>query len=258
MKINRAGYRSKHSAEFCIDRPHGSGDCIFLVIRSRAWFMIDGEKTECEPDSFIIYEKDVPQLYGALGEEYENDWIHFDADEDDIALFERLEITRNRPIRLASTRALSEIIRHICDEMNSGGKYKLDKANLLSKMLWYELHELSFLEKNTETKAYYESFKSIRNDIYRSPECDHKIDSLARSVYMSRSYFQHLYAKFFGVSVTKDVIESKIAHAKHLLSSTDEKIGAIAKRCGYKSDVHFMRQFKKTTGITPSQFRSTY
>ena len=32
-------------------------------------------------------------------------------------------------------------------------------------------------------------------------------------------------------------------------------ITEISTKCGYKSEFHFMRQFKKETGLTPTEFR---
>ena len=32
-------------------------------------------------------------------------------------------------------------------------------------------------------------------------------------------------------------------------------IASVAALCGYENQLHFMRQFKKFTGLTPSQYR---
>lgn len=72
---------------------------------------------------------------------------------------------------------------------------------------------------------------------------------------MSRSSFQHLYKELFGISAITDVILSRIDHAKYLLSTTDIPIKKISEMCGYNNDIHFMRQFKKVTEITPTKYR---
>ena len=53
-----------------------------------------------------------------------------------------------------------------------------------------------------------------------------------------------------------EVINSRLEHAKFMLTSTDVPINQIAEMCGYKSDIHFMRQFKSRMGMTPTEFRS--
>lgn len=49
-----------------------------------------------------------------------------------------------------------------------------------------------------------------------------------------------------------DVIESRI---KELLIESDLQVGEISSLCGYQNDVHFIRQFKKLTTLTPTEYR---
>ena len=46
-------------------------------------------------------------------------------------------------------------------------------------------------------------------------------------------------------------------YAKHLLSATKMTVCEISSACGYNSDVHFMRLFKKTVGISPLEYRKS-
>ena len=53
----------------------------------------------------------------------------------------------------------------------------------------------------------------------------------------------------------------RIEHAKYILTTTDLTLEQIAEICGYSNEVHFYRQFKQITGLTPSKYRkkeSTY
>lgn len=40
-----------------------------------------------------------------------------------------------------------------------------------------------------------------------------------------------------------------------LLDHTDLTIEQLTELCGYRSEVHFYRQFKAVTGCTPAQYR---
>jgi AraC-like DNA-binding protein len=51
------------------------------------------------------------------------------------------------------------------------------------------------------------------------------------------------------------VASRRIAKAKQLLQRVDLTIATVALRVGYNDVNDFIRQFKKLTGKTPSQFR---
>ena len=43
--------------------------------------------------------------------------------------------------------------------------------------------------------------------------------------------------------------------AKRLLEETDKRIIEISNLIGYENEKHFMRIFKNTTGVSPTEFR---
>jgi AraC family transcriptional regulator of arabinose operon len=102
---------------------------------------------------------------------------------------------------------------------------------------------------------HYSALIELRAKIYRNPQLKWNVDTMAADVNMSRSYFQHIYRVFFGVSCIADVINGKIEKAKEILSETSCTVSQVAAMCGYENEEHFMRQFKKTVGVTPTRFR---
>ena len=70
-------------------------------------------------------------------------------------------------------------------------------------------------------------------------------EDFADTLGISKSYFQHLYKEFFGVSFQQDYIQMRIAYAQDLLETSDMPMEQIAEICGYTNEVHFYRQFKK-------------
>lgn len=58
-----------------------------------------------------------------------------------------------------------------------------------------------------------------------------------------------------GVSPIQYLINKRIAHAKHLLSTSDMPIAKIATECGYDDPVYFSQVFKRITGYSPTEYR---
>ena len=102
----------------------------------------------------------------------------------------------------------------------------------------------------------YDVMFHMRNLIYGEPEKNYDVNTLAEGAVMSRSGFQHLYKKIFGVSVIEDVVESRIIRAKNLLRATNLSVKEIGEKSGYTNAYSFMRQFKERVGMTPTQYRN--
>lgn len=114
--------------------------------------------------------------------------------------------------------------------------------------------EQNRLEDNKRI-TYLNSLLELRKQIYKDPQKRWTVDLMSQTMLLSRAYFQRLYKKNFGVSAMADVITARIALAKQLLTSERRSIAEIAAACGYDSEIYFMQQFKKETGMTPTQFR---
>ncbi len=114
--------------------------------------------------------------------------------------------------------------------------------------------EQNRLEDNKRI-TYLNSLMELRKQIYKDPQKRWTVDLMSQTMLLSRAYFQRLYKKNFGVSAMADVITARIALAKQLLTTERRSIAEIAAACGYDSEIYFMQQFKKETGMTPTQFR---
>lgn len=102
---------------------------------------------------------------------------------------------------------------------------------------------------------HYMELLMLRKQIYAQPDRKWNIDEMCSQVYLSRTYFQTIYHRFFGVSCKQDVTDSKMLCAKRLLRTTDAPIAEIAEQCAYDNVTSFLRRFKQCTGTSPDQFR---
>lgn len=84
------------------------------------------------------------------------------------------------------------------------------------------------------------------------------VPHLAKICSISEAYLKKLFAKKFGVSPAKYIIQLKINHACDLLRSEQYSITQASVFCGYDNVYYFSRQFKEYMGITPTQFVKKY
>lgn len=85
---------------------------------------------------------------------------------------------------------------------------------------------------------------------------DLSVQSAAKLVNMSESYFSHLFKNETGVSFVNYVNKIRVERAETLLRETDEKINEIALEVGIDNANYFSILFKKVTGKSPNEYRS--
>jgi AraC-like DNA-binding protein len=81
------------------------------------------------------------------------------------------------------------------------------------------------------------------------------IDTLAQAVSLSRFHFIKKYKALTGTTPINHFIHLKIERACHLLDVTSKGVNEVAWALGYEDAYYFSRIFKKTMGISPSQYR---
>ena len=72
---------------------------------------------------------------------------------------------------------------------------------------------------------------------------------------MNYSLFSYEFKQCTGKNFVNYLKELRIAEAKRLLATTDEKVIDISQQVGYDNEKHFMKIFKSICGVSPSEYR---
>ncbi|HHW22407.1 MAG TPA: response regulator [Clostridiaceae bacterium] len=102
-----------------------------------------------------------------------------------------------------------------------------------------------------------EYFKKIIDYINRNFYKDISIQSLSRDYALNSNYLCQLFRRELGMTFTDYLTGLRINYSKELLKNTDLTLGEIAGKSGYTDYFYFIRVFKKITGKSPGQFRSS-
>ena len=78
---------------------------------------------------------------------------------------------------------------------------------------------------------------------------------LAEEFHLNPQYISQLFKNEIGVGFLAYLTNIRMEKAKKLLLSTSLSIGEISEQSGYGDYRVFTKVFKKSEGITPSQFR---
>ncbi|MCC8153439.1 MAG: AraC family transcriptional regulator, partial [Tannerellaceae bacterium] len=104
-----------------------------------------------------------------------------------------------------------------------------------------------------------EKIKSIIIELVHHENSDLKInlsdyltDKISSHTY---HYLSNLFSETETITIEKYFIAQKIERVKELLAYDELTLNEIADQLNYSSTAHLSTQFKKITGLTPSQFK---
>jgi AraC family transcriptional regulator len=100
--------------------------------------------------------------------------------------------------------------------------------------------------------------KKVLSLIHHPEKADRKFkwsQLLANELHHEYDYLSNLFSGVEGITLEQYIIRQKIERVKELLFYDELTLSEIADRLGYSSVAHLSAQFKKVTGLTPSEMK---
>ena len=141
-------------------------------------------------------------------------------------------------------------------EMNNFNRliYFLKILNDLSQVQDYEILNVdghALVTNQQDNDRLDQIFKYVRNNF----NDEIKLETISEIVNMTVPAFCRYFKKSTQKTFTEYVNEFRIVHATKLLSEGKLSLTDIYFECGFNNQSHFIRQFKKVTSQTPSEYR---
>ena len=99
--------------------------------------------------------------------------------------------------------------------------------------------------------------EQIREMVARNPTVPFSVKNIAAAAKVSPNYFSTIFSNNTGTPFTVFLLDQRISLAKQLLRDLTLRVDEIAKRSGFPDAGYFTRRFRKATGKTPTQWRSS-
>ena len=84
------------------------------------------------------------------------------------------------------------------------------------------------------------------------------LSSVAEILYLSPAYFSRLFHRQAGCSFSEWLTQRRMDRARNLLRDTTMSVSEIAASIGFKEPNSFTRLFKKSEGVSPTEYRRAY
>lgn len=149
-------------------------------------------------------------------------------------------------------------------ERVSLGEVQLKETNLSKEQYLHldkALIDLGFERIDDQRARLIEAIKNkVIQLIHHSNPSDRKFNwstILSEELHYEYNYLSNLFSSVVGITLEQYIIRQKIERVKELLFYDELNLSEIANSMGYSSVAHLSGQFKKVTGLTPSELKKS-
>lgn len=237
---------------------------VHTVMSGKGIFEIDGKRYECtKGDTFVIFPDTLFTYRAHESDPWHYRWVAFRGHLVQ-SLLRSIGITPAHPIVACDDcRSLIQLYRKIQHTLERTSSPELAdlEANGLLRILLKEFGELnadklSFnslaiipdLERQIKQAVRYLSYQFAKQI---------SIDDLSRSLGYHRTHLSKMFKQYTGLSPMQFLLKVRMERAKELLSGQVHlSIDQVASSVGYSDALYFSKQFRKTFGSSPTEFRA--
>lgn len=254
--LDYVGINYKNGKKHSINMPEGDQHYWLLFFLSEVYLELDGDEQLYESGTAILYAPAYPQRYFHPFLGFSNDWVKFSG-EDMGSFLEEINFPLNIPFQVENSEDVHDRVRRIEQEFFMKDKNSVYMLDALMRELLLYLSRL-YNQKLGGARDFHvkeQQFRQVRSIIMSHLDQPWTIDDMANLLGLSPSRFSHIYTSIFHVSPKQNLLSERMNQAKFLLRSQDYSVGEVASKVGYDNIYHFSKQFKKATGMSPSEYR---
>ena len=183
-------------------------------------------------------------------------WVHFQGatTPEYYRFFSGLSTPVLAPTSFGELREKFDILLTVNKESNLSAE--IASSRLIMDILSILLQEVT-KPKNSDT-PHKTNLESIRNYLDEHYTDKFSLDELAEEFFISKYYLCREFKNMYGITLNHYVIAKRITLAKKLLRFSPYTLEEIATECGFYDASYFNKQFKKSEGISASDFRKKW
>lgn len=185
-------------------------------------------------------------------------WVHFNGT--DMDQFYHYFMNKYKSIRFRTMNPsyYYEIIERL---LTLSSQKSTDSELLISNLLYGMVINILTAEDiftNNNEKICASKLIQIKNYIDENYSNKISLEDLARKFFISKYHMAREFKKTYGVTMISYVNIKRITQAKGLLRFSDRQIEEIGGACGIMDNSYFNKVFRKTEGMTASEYRKKW
>jgi AraC family transcriptional regulator len=94
--------------------------------------------------------------------------------------------------------------------------------------------------------------------VHAEMEGDLSLEELADAAGLSITHFSQMFRESTGQSPHQFVLHRRVDLAKEMLRAAEMRVLDVAVACGFKTQQHFARVFRRVCGASPTEYRQEF
>jgi len=237
-----------------VHRPLGTGDWLIMLFHSPPRLDRLSPIASHEPMTLILWPPGAEQFYswGETAEIERHSWMHIEGSWVTEQV-NNMELPVSEPFTLPDDSVMLENLSAMLTEIQLG--VDSDPVILKNHFENWARGIRRQVQHADSTAIVPPPLLRVRRQLDADYRRIPPLDELAELAAMSRSHLCHRFRKCFGSSISEYVIRKRMAAAQRMLYEVNLRPGEIADAVGYTDIFQFSKQFKKTFGVSPSEYR---
>lgn len=217
-----------------------------FVISGSGTLEIYGNKYNIKSGEMFFIPPDIPmRYYPTKSDPWEYVWFSFKGDLIEY-YSELVGFSFQNPIyKSQNFEVIKSLLKKLLDLLinNEGGYFSVIST-------FYKIMDVStIISELTEIQQ----VKCLIDENFATPSfC---VEQTCRDVGISHAHLLRLFKDAYGVTLIKYITNKRIELACELLRTTNLSVCSVAYSCGFSDEIHFMKTFKKTIGLSALQYK---
>jgi AraC-like DNA-binding protein len=248
-------YRLVNKERFLTERLQGAANYqLIYIAEGKARFLIHGKLHILERGNCVLYRPGDPQYYFYLLEEHPDVyWVHFSCNKSEDYM-EKLGWGKDTIYYAGVHNSYIQLFNTIIQELQLKQPFCEEQLQLLMRQLLLKMGRNRIREKSLFENYNKEVEDAIRS-FHLAPEKEFTIKQYTRERGLNYYRFIDTFTHYTGTSPRQYIISIRMTMAKELLANHLFQIFEVAQLTGYENPLYFSRLFKKTWGMSPTQYR---
>jgi AraC-like DNA-binding protein len=248
-------YRLIQKEQFSTERPSGSSNYQLLYIaEGKARFQIREEMYTLEKGSCVLYSPEEPQYYYYhLEDTPDIYWVHFSCHRENDFL-QKTGFQNNNIYSVGTHISYVQLFDAMIQELQLKQPFFEEQLRFMMQELLLKMGRNQIREK-TIFESYNKEVEEAIRLFHQTPEKEFTIKEFTKERGLNYYRFIDNFTHYIGVSPRQYIINIRMTIAKDLLMNSLFQITEVARLTGYENALYFSRLFKKTCGLSPTEYR---